>query len=573
MTFPDRPAKRWLPAPPITPEADRALSAHHPVIRQLLFNRNIDNAADAQKYLNAEPPDDDDPMQLAGMGEAVERIERAIAQCEPIAIYGDYDTDGVTATALMVQVLSALGADVRPYIPNRFDEGYGLNNDALTQLKDGGVGLVITVDCGIRSPMEADHARGIGLDLIISDHHTVGDDLPRALAVINPKRADDSYPYRDLAGVGLAYKIAQALMRKREPQPMNRSDVLDLVALGTVSDLAPLTGENRFFVRKGLAVINKAKREGLKALIQTSRLKPGAIDAGNIGFSLGPRLNAAGRLKLGLAAYELLIAADASKANELAGQLEGWNQERQKRTKEIVVKARQKAVPNEADPPPLLFAALTVAESEANFEGVVGLAAARLVEEFYRPAVVAIVGKDKTRGSARSIGDLIMIDALTECKDLFERYGGHAMAAGFTLANGHTEELAYRLHQYVAEKLAGKELKRDLKIDAKIELKDIPEFAQILKQFEPCGYGNLTPVFAVYGVEPKNPKPIGADGTHLRLAFSDGERSVNAVAFKQAYWLKDMPKRVDVVFTLGIDEWQGKSRVQMNVKDMRRSIA
>jgi single-stranded-DNA-specific exonuclease len=559
--------KRWLTDPTISPEAASQLAAYHPVIRQLLFNRNIHTAAEAETYLNARPPADDDPLQLAGMGEAIERIEAAIATREPIAVYGDYDTDGVTSTALLVQTLTALGAEVRGYIPNRFDEGYGLNVEALTSLKEEGRRLVVTVDCGIRSLAEAEHARQIGLDLIISDHHTVGDQLPHALAVIDPKRPDEKYPYRDFAGVGLAYKIAQALVRRRTPQPINGGEVLDLVALGTVSDLAPLTGENRALVRKGLAMINKPKREGLKSLIQTSRLKPGSIDAGNIGFALGPRLNAAGRLESALAAYNLLMTNDVFKANQIAGQLEGQNRDRQELTKQITVHARQLAM--DTDPE---AAFLFAAHPDFN-PGVVGLAAARLVEEFYRPAAVAYIGESETKGSARSIKEFHITAALDSCADLLVRHGGHAAAAGFTVANDKAGALAERLRQYTAEKLAGEDLRPALRIDAAVEPKDVTyEFAQMLKQFEPCGYGNLAPVFAVYGVEPKYPKAIGADGAHLRLVFSDGERSVDGVAFKQAHWLKDMPKRVDVVFALEINEWQGEYRLQMNVKDMRRSI-
>ena len=570
MSLPQRNStlpKRWLTDPTLTPEVVSALSAYHPVIRQLLFNRNIHTATEADTYLNAKPPADDDPLQLTGMGEAIERIEHAGANHEPIAVYGDYDTDGVTSAALLVQTLTALGAEVRAYIPNRFDEGYGLNVEALSSLQAEGRRLVVTVDCGIRSLAEAEHAKQIGLDLIISDHHTVGDQLPGALAVINPKRPDDSYPYRDFAGVGLAYKIAQALVRRRTPQPINGGEVLDLVALGTVSDLAPLTGENRALVRRGLGIINKPKREGLKSLIQVSRLKVGSIDAGNIGFALGPRLNAAGRLESALAAYELLMTNDVFKAGQIAGQLEGQNRERQELTKQITAHARQLAL--EADPE----AAFLFAAHEGFNPGVVGLAAARLVEEFYRPAAVASIGERETRGSARSIKEFHVTEALDSCAGLLVRHGGHAAAAGFTVANERMGELADRLRQYTAEKLAGEDLRPALRIDAAVELKDVTfEFAQMLKQFEPCGYGNPSPVFAVYGVEPKYPKTIGADGSHLRLAFNDGGRTVDGVAFRQAHWLKDMPKRVDVVFALEINEWQGEYRLQMNVKDMRRSI-
>lgn len=561
------PGRHWLQPTPVPAEVAAALSQYDGITRQLLYNRNIQTAAEADVFLNARPPANDDPLGLAGMGETVERLERAINAHEPIAVYGDYDTDGVTSTALLVQVLSALGADVTRYIPNRFDEGYGLNNEALTSLKNEGRKLVITVDCGIRSVGEAEHAKKIGLDLIITDHHTVGEDLPPALAVVDPKRADETYPYRDFAGVGLAYKIAQALVRKRKPAPINGNDVLDLVALGTVADLAPLTGENRALVRSGLKVINKPKREGLRSLLQVARLKIGNIDAGNIGFALGPRLNASGRLESALASYDLLTTTDLYQANYLAGQLEQQNRERQELTKEITKHARELA--REQDPDTMfLFAA-----HQSFNPGVVGLAAARLVEEFYRPAAVASIGDGETKGSARSIGEFHITQALDGCSELLIRHGGHAAAAGFTVANENVATLAERLRAAATTQLAGQDLRPSQRIDATVQLLDLNfEFAQALKQFEPTGYGNPAPVFAVYGVEPKYPKAL-SEGAHLRLAFTDGWTTHEAIAFRQGHWLNNLPKKMDVVFGLEINEWQGDYRLQLNVKDMRKSIA
>ena len=568
MTQPNKQLhKRWLVAPPITPEASAALSAYEPVTRQLLFNRGIATATDAEAYLGAKPPANDDPLQMADMGVAVERIERAIGAGELIRVYGDYDTDGVTATALLVQVLKALNANARPYIPNRFDEGYGLNAEALDKLKAEGAGLVVTVDCGIRSVDEAAHAKRIGLDLIISDHHHVGDELPPALAVINPKRADDSYPDKGLAGVGLAYKIAQALVRRRKPQPINGGEVLDLVALGTVADLAPLSGENRFLVRYGLGVLNKARREGIKSLLVSAGVKPGAADAGTIGFGLGPRLNAAGRLDSALAAYDLLMTTDVFTANDLAGKLNAQNRERQDLTRQITAHAREIALAQGEDAP-FLFAA-----HESFNAGVVGLAAARLVEEFYRPAAVACIGEHETKGSARSIREFHVTEALDSCVGLLTRHGGHAAAAGFTVANENVDELANRLRAYAAEKLASVDLRPAVRVDVNVQPGELSlELARALKQFEPCGYGNPSPVFSALGLEPKYPKAIGGDGTHLKMYLSDGGKPVEAIAFRQAHWLTEMPRRVDVVYSLELNEWQGETRLQMNVKDMRRSV-
>src|SRR3989338_4587205 len=392
------PPKRWVIAAPLTASAQTALRDYPAVVAQILFNRGLADPEDARRFFAGEMAGSDDPLQLRGLPAAVDRLRTALKNHERVAVYGDYDTDGVTATALLVEVLSALGGDVRPYIPDREDEGYGLNNAALRKLKEGGTAVVITVDCGIRSLEEADEARRLGLDLIITDHHPPGGDLPRALAVVNPKQSGDNYPEKSLAGVGLAYKLAQGLVRPLGPKPpINCPQVLDLVALGTVADLAPLTGENRKLVRDGLRVINRPVRQGLLALIDVSKLKAGLIDAGNIGFALGPRLNAAGRLESALAAYELLTATDRLKAAQLAQQLEAQNRERQELTRATHARAREIALAAHPEAA-LLFAA------DPDFRpGVVGLAAASLTEEFYRPAVVAAQGPEFTRGSARSI--------------------------------------------------------------------------------------------------------------------------------------------------------------------------
>ena len=381
--------KRWLIPPVITLEADTALVKFPPVLRQVLFNRGYATDAQARAFLKAETDFNTDPYQMTGMRAAVERIRFALEHKEPIAIYGDYDVDGVTSTALLVDVLKALGADARGYIPNRFDEGYGLNNEALSQLKDEGVKLVITVDCGIRSPDEALHARTIGLDLIITDHHHPSEGLlPPALAVINSKQPGDVYPDKDLAGVGIAYKLAEALVQKLETPNFRLESLLDLVALGTVADLAPLVGENRFLVRRGLRQMRETTRQGLFSLAAVAELNLPKVNATDIGFRLGPRLNAAGRLDEALAAYELLTTRDVFKAGQLSQQLDVQNRERQRITREMQAQAEELALADESDAF-LLFAA----HKDFN-AGVVGLAASRLTDTYYRPAVVAHIDTD-----------------------------------------------------------------------------------------------------------------------------------------------------------------------------------
>ena len=564
-------AKHWNIPPLITPEADSALTKFPPILRQILFNRGYPTDAEARAYLNAKPDFNTDPFQMTGMREAVERIQIAIKNNEPIAIYGDYDVDGVTSTALLVDTLTFFNANVRGYIPNRFEEGYGLNNEAMDKLKADGVQLVISVDCGIRSPNEALHARTLGLDLIISDHHHPAEgDLPAAFAVINPKQRGDQYPDKDLAGVGIAYKIAEALMSNKEQGSSNESSLLnsllDLVALGTVADLAPLVGENRILVRKGLRQMKQTLRQGLFSLAAVSEIKLAKVNAGNIGFSLGPRLNAAGRLKEALAAYELLITKDSTRAGQLAQELNIQNRERQAITREIQAQAEAIAL---ADDPKayLLFAA-----REDFNSGVIGLAASRLTDTYYRPAIVAAKGEEETRGSCRSIPEFHITDALDQCADLLVRHGGHAAAAGFTVKNENLPALVARLKAIAAEKLSGADLTPTVTADAEVSLVDIrPElFEKCLNYLEPTGYGNPHAVFVARNVKVKSARAIGADAKHLKLSLEDeAGYTHDAIGFRFGEWQKKMPPRVDILFTYEPNEYNGKVNYQLNLKDLK----
>ena len=577
--------KRWIVPPLITPEADSALIKFPAILRQILFNRGYATDEEARAYLNAKPNFNTDPFQMTGMRAAVDRIRFAIQHNEPIAIYGDYDVDGVTSTALLVQALHILNADVRGYIPNRFEEGYGLNNNALDELKADGVKLVITVDCGIRSPDEALHARTIGLDLIISDHHHPAEgDLPSALAVINPKQQGDVYPDKDLAGVGIAYKIAEALLDDR-PQTLRQSqgiaadngqlstvndqhlnNLLDLVALGTVADLAPLVGENRILVRKGLKQMKQTTRQGLFSLAGVSDIKLDKVNATNIGFSLGPRLNAAGRLKEALAAFELLTTNDVKRAGELAQLLNIQNSERQRITRDMQKRAEEIAMAEDPDAW-LLFAA----QEDFN-SGVVGLAASRLTETYYRPAIVASKGEEETRGSCRSIPEFHITEALDQCADLLVRHGGHAAAAGFTVKNENLSELVMRLKAIAKEKLSNEDLKPSLTADAVVSLVDIrPElFEKALRYLEPTGYGNPNAAFVARNVKVKSARTVGADAKHLKLLLEDAEgHTHDAIGFRLGEWHKKMPPRVDILFTYEVNEYNGRIGYQLNLKDLK----
>ncbi|NJN80612.1 MAG: single-stranded-DNA-specific exonuclease RecJ [Anaerolineales bacterium] len=458
------------------------------------------------------------------------------------------------------------------YIPNRFEEGYGLNPNALDELKASGVKLVITVDCGIRSPNEAQHAKNIGLDLIVSDHHHPdGEKLPPAFAVINPKQHGDIYPDKDLAGVGIAYKIAEALLAYQKQEMSNEdlgilNSLLDLVALGTVADLAPLVGENRVLVKKGLRQMRQTSRQGLFSLAAVSELVLAKVTAMDIGFRLGPRLNAAGRLKEALAAFDLLTTTDVFKAGELAQQLDMQNRERQRITRDMQTRAEEMAISDEPDGY-LLFAA-----DESFNSGVVGLAASRLTEKYYRPAVVASKGEEETRGSCRSIPEFHITDALDQCADLLVRHGGHAAAAGFTVKNENLAELVLRLKYVAEEKLSGTDLRQTLTADAEVSLVDFrPDlYEKCLRYLEPTGYGNREATFVARNVKVKNSRTVGAEGKHLKLSLEDEKKFTHdAIGFRLGDWHKQLPARVDILFTYEINEYNGRVNYQLNLKDIK----
>jgi single-stranded-DNA-specific exonuclease len=560
--------KRWVISSPITPEADEALVRFPPILRQVLFNRGLGNYEEARAFLRAVPSFDTNPFHLTGMEATVDRILYAIRNSEPIAVYGDYDVDGVTATALLVDALTSIGANVRHYIPNRFDEGYGLNIDALDTLKAEGVRLVITVDCGIRSPNEAIHAREIGLDLIISDHHHPdGENLPDSFAVVNPKQHGDIYPDKYLAGVGIAYKIAEALMQKLNGQPVNGNltDLLDLVALGTVADLAPLVGENRSLVRKGLRQIGRTRRQGLHSLANVSKMQIGKVTATNIGFMLGPRLNASGRLESALASFELLTTTDIMRAGQLAQQLDVQNYQRQTLTRSTQELAEQIALADDPDTF-LLFAA-----DDSFNPGVVGLAASRLTEVYYRPAIVAARGAEETRGSCRSIPEFHITDALDECKELLVRHGGHAAAAGFTVRNENLHEFIAKLKEIARRDLQEKDLRHTLSADMEVSLSQLSmDVLDNLEYLEPTGYGNPSAVFVSRDVKVKSFRPVGSEGKHLKVTLDDECGGfMDCIGFRMGPMHTSLQPRIDVLYNIELNEYNGRKSLQMNLKDIK----
>lgn len=563
------PEKHWMIANAINSEADRELIRFSPLMRQILYNRGYRTAEAAQNFLEARPPEGNDPLKLLGMHPAVERIWWAIEHNELIAVYGDYDADGVTATALLTDVLRKLGGNAQWYIPNRFDEGYGLNIEALDSLAEDGIKLVITVDCGVRSIEEAEHAIKIGVDLIITDHHLPIAQLPNAVAVIDPKQPDDSYPDRNLAGVGLAFKLATALFEKaglRSSNPFYPSaaaDYLDLVALGTVSDQAQLIGENRAMVRIGLEYIRKPHRQGVLSLIGAAQINPTSINAETIGFGLGPRLNAAGRLDSAVDALNLLLSTDVQETARLAQSLDNQNRDRQEKTREIQIHAEQTVLMDKADLP-LLFIV-----NENYNPGVIGLAAHRLMEKYYRPAIVACRGDEYTRGSCRSIPEFHITDALDQCTDLLVRHGGHSAAAGFTVANSNLPALIDRMRILAQEKFRGMDIRPSVMADAEVELSELdPSLLKELSWIEPTGAGNPPAAFVCRHVRVLRSRTVGRENSHLKLAVTDGNFTFDAIAFRHGHLQADLPLFLDLLFSYEINHFNGKEYLQLNVKDI-----
>jgi single-stranded-DNA-specific exonuclease len=559
-------SKRWWIYPRIPVDVSEALHEFPDFLRQILFNRGYLDELSATEYLMASRPLGD-PFLLLDMEKAVNRILLACDQQEQMIVYGDYDVDGVSATALMVQVLKTIGAKVTRYIPNRFDEGYGVNMEAVQLLADSGVKVILTVDCGIRSPNEAEFAKSLGVDMIISDHHFPKGELESAYAVICPKREGDPYPDKDLAGVGLAFKIAQALFSKHKMNGIDAENWLDLVALGTVADVVPLTGENRVLVRRGLNLIHQGKRPGLQALIRVSGRDPQRISASDIGFMLGPRLNAAGRIDSALQAYELLMTNSIEEAGSLAQKLDNQNSERQRLTKETRAMAEEK------------IGSATTLNLISSFDssyssGIVGLVATNLVETYYRPAIVGTIEEKVTRASCRSISEFHITQALDKCADLLERHGGHAMAAGFTVRNENVDKLIERLQAIADEELGGKELLKTYKADLEIPIEKVREISiTTLERIQPTGMGNPEAVFVSRNVAIKNAKALGAEKKHLKFTCQAGNYLLDAVAWRQSDWLPFLPGNFDLMYVIEENSYMGSRTMQLNIRDMRPSTA
>ena len=555
--------KRWdiMPAAPF--QQLYALPHLSPLMVQVLFNRGLREPGDVDAFLYAIDELEADPFLLPDMDRAVARLERALERDEQVAVYGDFDVDGVTGTALLVQSLSHYGNRIVPYIPHRGREGYGLNIPALERLRNEGVTLVVSVDCGTTSVEEVRYAASLGMDVIITDHHATPGTLPPAVAVVNPHRSDSSYPFPELCGAGVAYKLAEAVNLSMENGDFDVEEYIDLAALGTIADMVPLVGENRLLSRRGLDRLNSSPRLGLRELMRSARLTPGMIDSDAVSFSIAPRLNSAGRMDHAMVSYRLLTTDSLAEAQEIAGMLEAQNLSRQRLTQQGLEEAREKAVAQVERYPLIMI-------GSPDFKpGVIGLVASRLSEEFFRPAVVVEMGETESRGSARSIPHFDIHRALSQCSDLLTRFGGHPMAAGFSVSNRNLTALHERLVEIAQASIGAEVLEPFIAIDAQVRLTELDwKVMEFIQSMAPFGKGNPSPTFFTEGIRVLECRKAGND--HLRLKLHDGRLTWPAVAFRMGNMEGiRTDSRLDIVYHLSVDSWNGNKKLQLEIEDMR----
>ena len=560
--------EQWNPAPRDGAAEQALLSAGvSPLAALTLAGRGIRSREEASSFLAAGPELLHDPMLLRDMDAAVERINRALEQGETIAIYGDYDVDGITATCLLSSYLTERGAKVLPYIPDRLTEGYSLNTDAITRLRLKGARLLVTVDCGITNVKEAAFARGIGMDVVITDHHECKEELPQAAAVVNPHRPDCPYPFKQLAGVGVALKLALALTPEEQ-----RLQVLeayaDLAAIGTVADVMSLTGENRSIVLLGLRRLAHSPRPGLQMLIQECALEDKPITSTTIGYTISPRLNAAGRMGCPTVAAQLLLTQDPKEGAQLARTLCELNRERQRIEQEIFAQCMQLLEAR----PELARDAIVLADKSWH-QGVVGIVASRLAERFSVPAFMICLGEDgRGKGSCRSCGDLNLFHALEQCEDLLEGFGGHELAAGFTIAEENIPDFRAKMQRLSAIWRREHQSVSTLSVDAVLEDAGLLTLENVadLQRLEPFGTGNPQPIFVLTGVTVSSITPVGK-GRHTRLKVARDGCSFDAILFSFPPESTGLQPgcRADLAFYPQINQFRGNCTVQLTLADLR----
>jgi len=550
-----------------------------PLVAQLLLNRGITGAAEAREFLESRQKSLHDPATLPGVVEAAGRIVAAIRAGRKIVVYGDYDVDGVCGTSILWTCLKLAGAkDPEYYIPHRVDEGYGVNAEALRMLAtERGATLIITVDCGISAMREAELARELGVELIVTDHHTIGPELPAADVVVHPRRSGGSYPFGDLCGCGVAFKLAWQVCKTfgdgKKASPHLRDFLvrsLHLVALATVADMVPMAGENRIFVRHGLAGLFQSPSAGLKALLGVSGLlDKRALNSGNVGFNLAPRINAAGRMSRAMQAVEMLTTDDEGLAQSLAEELDRCNGERQTLERTTVDEAHQMiAAAGGADG----RGALVVGRVGWH-PGVIGIVAGRLAETYHRPTVVVAIAGDSGQGSCRSIAGFDLYGALHACSEGLTSFGGHKAAAGLRIPAAGLAAFAERFDQHCRGALTAEQLTRELVIDAEVRLADLSvKVVEAIDEMEPYGIGNPKPVLMAEGVRvAADPRIVGDRKNHVQFRFAQGNATLKGIAWNFSERARAMPTGTlgSLAFTPSINEWNGRREVQLEVKDFQ----
>jgi single-stranded-DNA-specific exonuclease len=551
----------WNLLPTIPAEYIAIAPEKPPLISQFLYNRGITEPSQADLFFNSDKRLSADPHLLPDIHQAIARIYKALLSAENITIYGDFDVDGITGTAILTKGLESLGASVTPYIPHRLKEGHGLNNSALDKFKNQGISLVITVDCGITNISQVKKAVRKGLDIIITDHHTPLEELPPAIAVIDPKRIDSVYPFSELSGVGVAFKLLEALYHSTGNKE-RLEQLLDLVALGTIADMMPVLGENRYLVKRGLSLSRVSPRLGLKEMAQSANIDIGSLSTEDISWILAPRLNAAGRLEDAMTSYKLLTTENPKEAHELALILEKKNVERQQLTYTALMKAREQIISRGISP-------LIIIRDFDYQGGILGLIAGKLSSEFYRPVIAIKIGDRFSSGSCRSIPEFNIIRAMSQCSSLLTHFGGHAQAAGFTLPTKNLTNLEQQLCQLAHSELSGIDLRPRLDIDTEIMLDEIDEDTfHSIQLMAPFGQGNPLPVFLSRGVKVADCCIMGNNGDHLRLKIKQGSNIWDAVAFGMGNRMPEKKAIIDIVYNLELNKWGGVEKLRLNILDL-----
>ena len=567
--------RKWTVHDPGSPEKVDRLATElgvDRVLAELLVQRGVETFEQARRFFRPSLDDLHDPFLMKDMDKAVERLHEAITKGEKILVYGDYDVDGTTAVALVYSFVRRFTKRVEYYIPDRYDEGYGVSYKGLDWASDNGIDLLITLDCGIKAIEKVEYARSKGIDVIICDHHLPENELPGAVAVLDPKREDDHYPFDDLCGCGVGFKFVQGYSRKYNIDFETLEPLLDLQVVSIASDLVSMVGENRVLAHFGLKRLNENPRKGLLAMLSLAKLEPGHVTIDDIVFKIGPRINAAGRMESGRLAVELLTAMDDRSAFQIGEKINDNNNERKNIDREIT----QEALEMVANGTALETENVTIVYNPTWNKGVVGIVASRLVEAYYKPTVVLTKSNGFITGSARSVAGFDLYASIESCADLLENFGGHVYAAGLTMKEENLEEFCRRMNRFVSGNITKQELTPVVDIDARLDFSQItPKFFRILKQFQPFGPGNSNPVFLTEDVyDAGNGRKVGAGGVHLKLDLmqeSQPYRQIAAIGFNMAEFYDHIKagNPIDVCYSIVENFYRGSSTLQLRLKDMR----